>query len=199
MSSLFSCFVFCSFQYSNFFFFKIYLFIICKYTVAIFRHSRRGRQILLQMVVSHHVVAGIWTSDLRKSSRVLLPTEPSHQPNIQISKAISQDPFLPLLYLILSLVCVYVVYVCMCSCMCMCTCLYAIYVWRPSVYGVLRSELRSPCLLNRIFTDWAIFSVPFTFFFLLNKLSLFSLPFPPRPWLLSPLPFLYLSPLSVVP
>jgi hypothetical protein len=64
-----------------FFFLKIYLFIIiCKYTVAVFRHSRRGRQILLQMVVSHHVVAGIWTLDLWKSSRVLLPTEPSHQP-----------------------------------------------------------------------------------------------------------------------
>jgi hypothetical protein len=43
----------------SFFFFKIYLFIICKYTVAVFRHSRRGRQISLQMVVSHHVVAGI--------------------------------------------------------------------------------------------------------------------------------------------
>jgi hypothetical protein len=42
-----------------FFFLKIYLFIICKYTVAVFRHTRRGRQILLQMVVSHHVVAGI--------------------------------------------------------------------------------------------------------------------------------------------
>jgi hypothetical protein len=42
-----------------FFFFKIYLFIICKHTVAVFRHTRRGRQILLQMVVSHHVVAGI--------------------------------------------------------------------------------------------------------------------------------------------
>jgi hypothetical protein len=57
------------------------LFIICKYTVAVFRHSRRGSQISLQMVVSHHVVAGIWTLDLRKSSRVLLPTEPSHQPS----------------------------------------------------------------------------------------------------------------------
>jgi hypothetical protein len=33
--------------------------IICKYTVAVFRHSRRGRQILLRMVMSHHVVAGI--------------------------------------------------------------------------------------------------------------------------------------------
>jgi hypothetical protein len=58
----------------------IYLFIIYKYTVAVFRCTRRGHQISLQMVVSHHVVAGIWTSDLRKSSRVLLPTEPSHQP-----------------------------------------------------------------------------------------------------------------------
>jgi hypothetical protein len=62
---------------------KIYLFIIiCKYTVAVFRHTRRGSQILLRMVVSHHVVAGIWTLDLRKSSRVLLPTEPSHQPHM---------------------------------------------------------------------------------------------------------------------
>jgi hypothetical protein len=32
-----------------FFFFKIYLFIICKYTVAVFRHSRRGHPIRLQM------------------------------------------------------------------------------------------------------------------------------------------------------
>jgi hypothetical protein len=68
-----------------FFFFKdlfIYLFIICKYTVAVFRRTRRGHQISLRVVVSHHVVAGIWTSDLQKSSRVLLPTEPSHQPKI---------------------------------------------------------------------------------------------------------------------
>jgi hypothetical protein len=42
-----------------FFFLKIYLFIICKYIVAVFRHSRRGSQISLRMVVSHHVVAGI--------------------------------------------------------------------------------------------------------------------------------------------
>jgi len=46
-------------------FLKIYLFIICKYTAALFRHTRRGHQISLQMVashhvvVSHHVVAGI--------------------------------------------------------------------------------------------------------------------------------------------
>ena len=41
-----------------FFFFKD-LFIICKYSLAVFRHTRRGHQISLQMVVSHHVVAGI--------------------------------------------------------------------------------------------------------------------------------------------
>jgi hypothetical protein len=63
-----------------YFYFYFYLFIICKYTVAVFRHSRRGSQISLWMVVSHHVVSGIWTPDLWKSSRVLLPTEPSHQP-----------------------------------------------------------------------------------------------------------------------
>jgi hypothetical protein len=42
-----------------FFFLKIYLFIICKYTIAVFRHTRRGHQISLRVVVSHHVVAGI--------------------------------------------------------------------------------------------------------------------------------------------
>jgi hypothetical protein len=40
----------------------IYLFIYFIYmnehTVAIFRHTRRGHQIPLQIVVSHHVVAG---------------------------------------------------------------------------------------------------------------------------------------------
>ena len=52
-------------------FLKIYLFIICKYTAAVFRHTRRGHQIPLQMVVSHHVVAGIWTQDHRKISQCL--------------------------------------------------------------------------------------------------------------------------------
>jgi hypothetical protein len=56
-------------MYDSVLFFKIfiylfiylctYLFIICKYTVAVFRHSRREHQISLQMVVSRHVVAGI--------------------------------------------------------------------------------------------------------------------------------------------
>lgn len=37
-----------------FFFFNF----IYEYTVAVFRHTRRGREISLQMVVIHHVVAG---------------------------------------------------------------------------------------------------------------------------------------------
>jgi hypothetical protein len=36
----------------------IYLFYVYEYTVAVFRHTRRGHRIPLQMVVSHHVVAG---------------------------------------------------------------------------------------------------------------------------------------------
>jgi hypothetical protein len=52
----------------------IYLFdIYDEYTLAVFRHTRRGHQIPLQMVVSHHVVAGNWTQDL-------LTSEPSLQP-----------------------------------------------------------------------------------------------------------------------
>jgi hypothetical protein len=56
---------------SFFFFFKIYLFYLYEYTiaVAVFRHTRRWHQISLQIVVSHHVVAGNWTQDLWKSSR----------------------------------------------------------------------------------------------------------------------------------
>jgi hypothetical protein len=33
------------------------LFYVCEYTVAVFRLTRRGHHILLQMIVSHHVVA----------------------------------------------------------------------------------------------------------------------------------------------
>jgi hypothetical protein len=42
-----------------FLFFKVYSFIICKYSVAVFRHPRKGHHISLWIVVSHHVVAGI--------------------------------------------------------------------------------------------------------------------------------------------
>ena len=41
--------------------------------IAVFRHLRRGHRIPLQMVVSHHVVAGNWTQDLQKSSQCSYP------------------------------------------------------------------------------------------------------------------------------
>jgi hypothetical protein len=42
------------------FFLKLFIyFYVCEYTVAVFRHTRRGHQVSLQRVVSHHVVAGI--------------------------------------------------------------------------------------------------------------------------------------------
>ena len=37
----------------------LFLFYAYEYTVTVFRHAGRGHQIPLQMVVSHHVVAGI--------------------------------------------------------------------------------------------------------------------------------------------
>ena len=55
-----------------------------EYTVTVFRHSRRGHRIPLQMVVSHHVVAGNWTQDLWKGN---LTTEPPLQLPLCISVA----------------------------------------------------------------------------------------------------------------
>jgi len=52
---------------------------IYEYTVAVFRHTRRGHQIPLQMVVNHHVVAGSWNSEPLEEQSVLLTTEPSLQ------------------------------------------------------------------------------------------------------------------------
>jgi hypothetical protein len=49
-------------------FLKIYLFLY-EHTVAVFRHTRRGHQIPLQMGLNHHVAAGNWTQDLWKSSQ----------------------------------------------------------------------------------------------------------------------------------
>jgi hypothetical protein len=48
----------CSLEEQSVFFFLDLLVLISKYTVADFIHTRRGRQISLQMVVSHHVVGG---------------------------------------------------------------------------------------------------------------------------------------------
>jgi hypothetical protein len=43
--------------------------IIHKYTVAVFRRTRRGRQISLRVVVSHHVVVGFELRTFWKSSQ----------------------------------------------------------------------------------------------------------------------------------
>jgi hypothetical protein len=47
------------FRLALFLFLRFYLFYAYEYPAAVFRHTRRGHQIPLQMVVSHHVVAGI--------------------------------------------------------------------------------------------------------------------------------------------
>ena len=53
---------------------RFYLFFyVYEYIVAVFRHTRRGHQIPLQMVMSHHVIAGYWTQDLRKKSQCSYP------------------------------------------------------------------------------------------------------------------------------
>jgi hypothetical protein len=51
-----------------FIFYVLFIYYLYEYTVAVFRHTRKEHQIPLQMVVSHHVVAGNWTQDLWKSS-----------------------------------------------------------------------------------------------------------------------------------
>jgi hypothetical protein len=59
--------------------------IIHKYTVVVFRHPRRGHQISLRVVVSHHVVAGIWTQDFQKSSQCSYLLSHLASPNILLS------------------------------------------------------------------------------------------------------------------
>jgi hypothetical protein len=52
-----------------FYFLKIYLFYVNEYNYSCLRHTRRGCQISLQMVVSHDDIAGNWIQDLWKSSQ----------------------------------------------------------------------------------------------------------------------------------
>ena len=68
-----------------FFLFKKDVFIIINnYTFTVLIHTRRGHQISLWMVVSHHVVAWIWTQDLWKSSQCFLSAELSLQPSMNL-------------------------------------------------------------------------------------------------------------------
>jgi hypothetical protein len=57
----------------NLFFLKDLFIMIYKYTVTVFRHTRRGSQILLRMVVSQN-------SGPSEEQSVLLTAEPSLQP-----------------------------------------------------------------------------------------------------------------------
>jgi hypothetical protein len=51
----------------------IYFIIINKYTIAVFRCTRKGHQISFQVVVSYHVVARIWAQHLQNSSQCSHP------------------------------------------------------------------------------------------------------------------------------
>ena len=57
---------------------------------AVFRHTRRGHQYSLQMVVSHHVVAGIWTQDLWKNTWCSYPLSHLSSPHNSLSYTASQ-------------------------------------------------------------------------------------------------------------
>jgi hypothetical protein len=70
-------------------FFKTYLFIICKYTVAVLRYSRRGHQISLRIVCEPP--CGCWNLNSGPSGEqsALLTTEPSRQPEFLTFKWLS--------------------------------------------------------------------------------------------------------------
>ena len=82
--------------YDCFIFLKIYLLFICKYTVAVFRHTRRGCQMSLRMVVSHHVVAEIWTPDLWKSSQCSYRLSHLASPCLSFLISLSDSNYTPL-------------------------------------------------------------------------------------------------------
>jgi hypothetical protein len=67
---------------------KIYLFIICVYTVAVFRYSRRGDQIFV--MDGCEPPCGCWdlNSGPLEEQSVLLTAEPSYQPENPFLKAV---------------------------------------------------------------------------------------------------------------
>ena len=62
-------------------FLDLFIHVFSVYKCFVFRRTRKGNQISLQMVVSYRVAAGNWTQDLWESSQVLLTTEPRLQPH----------------------------------------------------------------------------------------------------------------------
>jgi hypothetical protein len=80
-------------QYSFFFFLRfIYLFYVREYTVAVFRHTRRGHQILLD---GCEPPCGCWDLNSRplEGQSVLLTTKPSLQPSDNSIRKISSICF----------------------------------------------------------------------------------------------------------
>jgi hypothetical protein len=80
---------------------KIYLFYVCEYTIAVFRHTRRGHQIPLQRASdpftdSCELPCGCWelNSGPLEEQSVLLTTEPSLQPSLTV---LEKQPFPPYL------------------------------------------------------------------------------------------------------
>jgi hypothetical protein len=57
---------------------------MCKYTVAVLRHSRRGSQISLRMVVSHHGCWDLNSGPLEEQSGALTHWAISLAPNLYI-------------------------------------------------------------------------------------------------------------------
>jgi hypothetical protein len=115
------------------------------------------------MVVSHHVVAGIWTSNLWKSSRVLLPTEPSHQPSHLFFIGVHMCTHMR--------VCAYV-YVCVCVCVCVC-------VWDLCTYMEARGQYWASSSITFYFILWGrvsyrAWSSPFQLDWLITELQGFA-------------------------
>jgi hypothetical protein len=105
--------------------------IIHKYTIADFRCTRRGCQISLWVVVSHHVVAGIWTQDLGKSSQCSYPLSHLTSP---WKKSLKKK------YLFTFILCD-----CVSPCMYICSCLVPSEVWRGCLISLNWSYRQSYC------------------------------------------------------
>jgi hypothetical protein len=107
-----------------------HLFNVYEYTVAVFRHTRRGYQIPLQMVVSHHVVAG----PLEEQS-VFLTTKPSLQlPWVFLSCKTNKNFLMnPLPFLFET------EFMCVCVCVC-------VYPWNLLCRPGCPQTQRSTCL-----------------------------------------------------
>ena len=80
------------YHYVQLFFFKIYLFIICKYTVAVFRHQKRASDLVTD---GCEPPCGCWdlNSGPLEEQSALLTAEPSFQPfNMLFLEGVTSRP-----------------------------------------------------------------------------------------------------------